>query len=491
MNSSISTRIVRDFVVLALLLLPWSAKAQQGDAPSRPEVFLPPNIVYIVSDDQGWKDVGYHGSDIRTPNIDALAQGGARLEQFYAQPMCTPTRAALMTGRYPFRYGLQTAVIASNHTYGLPTDEYLLPQALKDAGYKTAIIGKWHLGHADPKYWPRQRGFDYQYGPLIGEIDYFTHEQHHVVDWYRDNVRVNEDGYSTTLLGNDAVKLIEEHDNRVPLYLYLTFNAPHTPYQAPQNDLDRYSSVADPSRRAYSAMITAMDEQIGRVVEALDKKKMRQNTLIMFQSDNGGTKNPMFAGEGDMSKIKIPVDNGPYREGKASLYEGGVRVISLANWPGHIKPGSIVNEMIHVVDAYPTLIGLAKGRLEKNKPLDGLDVWETISGGKPSPRTEIVYNIEPFRAGVRQGDWKLIWRTPLPAGVELYNIARDPYEKDNLAAANPDKVDSLQKRANELAATMAKPLFLDAEFKAVLQRLKTPPALPDDDAVLFGQSDDD
>ena len=298
----------------------------------------PPNFVYILSDDQGWKDVGYHGSDIQTPNIDALANGGARLEQFYAQPMCTPTRAALMTGRYPFRYGLQTAVVASNHTYGLPTDEWLLPQALKDAGYETAIVGKWHLGHADPKYWPRQRGFDYQYGPLIGEIDYFTHEQHGVVDWYRDNKRIEEPGYSTTLLGDDAVKLIDAHDVNTPLFLYLTFNAPHTPYQAPQAYLDRYQDISDPSRRAYAAMITAMDDQIGRVVDALDKKRMRDDTLIVFQSDNGGTRNAMFAGEGDMSKIKIPVDNGPYRDGKGSLYEGGTRVVALANWPGESSP---------------------------------------------------------------------------------------------------------------------------------------------------------
>ena len=154
----------------------------------------PPNIVYIVADDLGWKDVGYHGSDISTPSIDRLAATGARLEQFYAQPMCTPTRAALMTGRYPFRYGLQTLVIPSGHTYGLPLDERLLPQALKDAGYETAIIGKWHLGHGDPKFWPRQRGFDYQYGPLIGEINYFTHEPHDVLAWYRTNKAVREAG---------------------------------------------------------------------------------------------------------------------------------------------------------------------------------------------------------------------------------------------------------------------------------------------------------
>src|SRR5262245_54634876 len=147
-----------------------------GVAATAPAADKKPNIVFIVADDLGWKDVGFHGSDIKTPAIDELAATGARIEQFYVQPMCTQTRAALMTGRYPLRYGLQTAVIAAGYTYGLPNDEWLLPQALKDAGYKTAIIGKWHLGHADQKYWPRQRGFDYQYGPLIGEIDYFTHE---------------------------------------------------------------------------------------------------------------------------------------------------------------------------------------------------------------------------------------------------------------------------------------------------------------------------
>jgi len=437
-----------------------------------------PNILFIVADDLGWKDVGFHGSDIKTPTLDSLAAAGTKLEQYYVQPMCTPTRAALMTGRYPLRYGLQTAVIPSAHTYGLPTDEWLLPQALKEAGYKTAIIGKWHLGHADRKYWPRQRGFDYQYGPLIGEIDYFTHQQHGVVDWYRNNVRVVETGYSTTLIGNEAVKVINQHDPTAPLYMYLAFNAAHTPYQATPEYLAKYKDMADPSRRAYAGSITAMDDQIARVLAALDQKKMRENTLIVFMSDNGGTQNAMFAGEGDMSKVKIPCDNGPYRDGKGSIYEGGTRVAALASWPGHIKAGGALDEMIHVTDWYPTLVGLAGGQTSKAKPLDGMDVWATVSTGAPSPRKEVIYNVEPFRAGVRQGDWKLIWRTILPAAVELYNIAQDPSEKNNVAPQNPEKVAALQQRANELAAVMAKPLILETEFKAMLQRIKLPPSLP-------------
>lgn len=438
-----------------------------------------PNVLYIVADDLGWKDVGFHGSDIKTPNLDELAATGARLEQFYAQPMCTPTRASLMTGRYPFRYGLQTLVIPASATYGLPTDEWLLPQALKEAGYTTAIIGKWHLGHGDKKYWPRQRGFDYQYGPLIGEIDYFTHEEHHVVDWYRNNEKLHEEGYSTTLIGNDAVKFIAEHDAATPFFLYLTFNAPHTPYQATQEYLDRYKDITEPTRRAYAAMITAMDDQIGRVLAALDQRNMRSNTLIVFQSDNGGTRDARFAGSiTDMSKVVVPCDNGPYREGKGTLYEGGTRVVGLANWPGHIKPGTTVDEMIHVVDMYPTIVDLAGAQLGKNKPLDGLDVWPTIIDGQPSPRSEIVYNVEPFRAGIRQGDWKLVWRAVLPSSVELYDIAQDPSEKNNVAAQYPEKVAALQKRANELAAESAKPLLLQTEFHATRTRLSMPPAFP-------------
>lgn len=445
----------------------------------------PPHILYIVADDLGWKDVGFHGSDIATPTIDALAAGGARLEQFYVQPMCTPTRACLMTGRYPFRYGLQTLVIPSASTYGLPADEWLLPQALKEAGYATAIVGKWHLGHGDKAFWPRQRGFDSQYGPLIGELDYFTHQQHGVVDWYRDNQQVVEEGYSTTLLGDRAVQLVEAHDPSVPLYLYLTFNAAHTPYQAPQEYLDRYASIADKDRRAYAGSITAMDDQIGRVLAALEKKGMRGDTLVVFHSDNGGTRNAMFAGELDMSNTKIPCDNGPYRDGKGSLYEGGTRVCALANWPGHIAPG-VVDQPLHAVDMYPTLLALAGGSTAKCKPLDGLDVWPTISAGAPSPRTEIVYNIEPFRGGVRQGDWKLIWRTPLPSSAELYDVAHDPGEQHDVAAEHPDRVSALKRRIDELAQGSAKALFLVEQFANVQEGMHAPPALPTEDAYFQG-----
>ena len=441
-----------------------------------------PHIVHIVADDLGWRDVGFNGcADIKTPNLDTLAAGGAKFTQFYVQPMCTPTRAALLTGRYPFRYGLQTAVIPSVSGYGLDTTEWLLPQCLKEAGYKTAIIGKWHLGHADKKYWPRQRGFDYQYGAMIGELDYFTHDEHGVLDWFRDNEPVKEEGYTTTLIGKDAAALIERHDASTPLYLYLAFNAPHTPYQAPKEYTDRYSSIEDPTRRTYAGMVACLDEEVGRVVAALETNKMRENTLILFHSDNGGTRNAMFAGVmADMSKVKIPCDNGPYRDGKGSLFEGATRVCALANWPGHIR-AQTVDGLVHAVDIYPTLATLAGASTAKCKPLDGVNVWDSIAEGKPSPRTEIVYNVEPFRAALRQGDWKLVWRTLLPSTIELYNVAQDPSEKTNLAAQHPDKVAAFQQRLEALAKEAAKPLFLVDQSKVVTKNMHGQPILPTDE----------
>jgi arylsulfatase A-like enzyme len=477
--------IVRRALVICIAAVSWlltglSANAQENKSATAEG--RRPNIVHIVADDLGWKDVGFNGAtDIKTPNLDKLAAEGAKFTQFYVQPMCTPTRAALMTGRYPFRYGLQTAVIPSVSAYGLDTTEWLLPQALKEAGYNTAIIGKWHLGHADKKYWPKQRGFDYQYGPMIGELDYFTHEEHGVLDWYRNNNPVREKGYTTQLLGNDAVKYVNEQDSKRPFYLYLTFNAPHTPYQAPKEYIDRYSNIAEPTRRIYAGMVTCLDDEIGRVVAALDKKGLRDNTLILFHSDNGGTRNAMFAGVmADMSKVKIPCDNGAYRDGKATLYEGGTRVCAFANWPGHIKPNTVV-ELIHAVDIYPTFAALAGASTAKCKPLDGLNVWDTIADGKPSLRHEIVYNVEPFRGAVRQGDWKLIWRTLLPANIELFDLAQDPSEKNNLAAQHPEKVAELQQRVDELAKQSEKPLFLIDQFKVINKGMQGKPILPIDE----------
>ncbi|MGN6642210.1 MAG: sulfatase-like hydrolase/transferase, partial [Verrucomicrobiota bacterium] len=233
-----------------------------------------------------------------------------------------------------------------------------------------------------------------------------------------------------------------------------------TPYQAPKEYVDRYPNIADPTRRTYAGMVTCLDDEIGRVVAALNNKGLRDNTLIIFHSDNGGTRNAMFAGQmADLSKTKIPCDNGSYRDGKGSLFEGGCRVAACVNWPGHIK-AQTVDGIMHAVDLYPTLAALAGASTAKCKPLDGFNVWDTIAEGKISPRNEVVYNVEPFRGAVRQGDWKLIWRTLIPTSVDLYNLAEDPYEQKNLAAAHPDTVAAMQARLNELGKESAKPLAL-------------------------------
>jgi len=445
----------------------------QAEAAAVRTPVLRPNIVYIVADDQGWKDVGFHGSDIRTPNIDSLARGGVRLEQFYTLPFCTQSRAALLTGRYPFRYGLQTLVIPSAGTYGLPTDEWVLPQALRQAGYATFIVGKWHLGHADRKYWPLQRGFDHQYGPLLGEIDYFTHSAHGTRDWFREERPAVEQGYVTALLGDEAVRIVQQADTAKPLFLYLAFTAPHAPYQVPPEALAGYASVSDPTRRAYNAMITAMDAEIGRVIGALEARGMRNNTLIIFQSDNGGPRSARVTGEVSTEGLTIPADNGPYREGKGTFYEGGTRVVAVANWPGRIPAGGAVDGPMHIVDMYPTLAALAGARADSSHPLDGTDMWASLSAGRPSPRTEVVYGLEPFRAALRQGDWKLVWRATLPSRVELFNIAQDPGERTNVAEQNPARVTELEQRVQVLAQQAVPPLLLQQ-------------ALPDLKALLFG-----
>ena len=441
----------------------------------------PPNVIHIVADDLGWKDLGFQGAtDIRTPNLDRLAREGASFEQFYVQPMCTPSRAALLTGRYPMRYGLQTLVIPSKGTYGLSTDEYLLPQVLKDAGYQTAIIGKWHLGHADRRYWPRQRGFDYAYGAVLGEIDYFSHDAHGVTDWQRDNEPVKEEGYVTTLLGDDAVRFVEkQQDNEKPFFLYLAFTAPHAPYQAPDEYVERFRSIPDQTRRVYAAMISCLDDQVGRVVEALDRTGQRDDTLIFFHSDNGGTRDARLTGEGKVDSI--PCDNGPLRGGKGDLYEGGTRVPAFANWPGHIAPGTVIETPVHVVDILPTLAALGGASTDKCLPIDGIDISAALLGEGQPARTEVVYNIEPFRAAIREGDWKLVWRTLLPAKVELFNITEDPNESRNLVADHPEKVAELQARIGQLATEAQRPLFFTTAAEAVTEGIFGPAPIPTED----------
>lgn len=443
-----------------------------------------PNIIFIMADDLGNNDVGYHGGVVKTPNIDKLAGQGVRLESFYGMPVCTPSRAQLMTGRYAMRYGLQTLVIFPSHTYGLATDERTLPQALKDAGYRTLMDGKWHLGHADKKYWPQNRGFDYFYGNVMGEVNYFTRERGGVIDWQRNGKFLKEQGYYTTLIGDDAVKLIDQQDGKQPFFLYFASLAPHAPYQVPQKYKDLYSAIADKNRQSYFGMISALDEDVGRIVAELGKKKLLDNTIILFASDNGGATSGMFA-SGSKSKeerdteeggieqgAQAPASNAPFRGGKGSLYEGGVRVPAFVTWPGHLNP-AIVDEPADMVDIMPTLLALSGGHASADHPLDGKDLWPMLAQGKPSPHDDILINVEAFRGAVRKGNWKFIKIALLPGKTELFDLSKDPGETTNVADQHPDVAKDLEARLIAYAKQQKPSLWIKAQPAFVGNQGKT------------------
>jgi arylsulfatase A-like enzyme len=426
-------------------------------APPLPAADKPPrpHVVYFLADDLGWNDVGWHGKELKTPHLDKLAYSGARLEQFYVQPLCSPTRAAFLTGRYPMRHGLQVGVVRPWAQYGLPLAERTLPQALKEAGYVTAIVGKWHLGHFQRDYLPTKRGFDHQYGHYNGALDYFTHVRDGGFDWHKDD-RVNRDeGYATHLLAREACRLVGEHDATKPLFLYVPFNAVHSPHQVPEKYKAPFAHLKEP-RRTYAGMLAAMDEAVGQVVAAVEAKKMRPNTLFLFSSDNGGP------GPGRVT------DNGPLRAQKSTVYEGGVRVPAFAAWDGRIKANSVVESPLHVVDLYPTLLKLAGATLEQKLPIDGLDAWPAIAEGKATKDREILINAAPNAGALRVGDWKLVLHGLRGKGkeqVELFHLRDDPGEKKNLAEAEPERVKRLRARYDALAREALRPKARDKDGK--------------------------
>ncbi len=414
-----------------------------------------PHIVFILSDDQGSYDVSFKGGEIKTPEIDKLALAGTQLDQFYVQPVCSPTRASLMTGRYPIRYGLQVGVVRPWANYGLPLEERLLPGVLKENGYRTIICGKWHLGSFEEAYWPMQRGFDSHTGHLFGAIDYFTHIREKKLDWYVNGVNQDQTGYSTHLITQAAVKAIEDNPAEQPLFLYVPYNAVHGPYQVPDEYKKGYEHLKG-NRLQMAGMLSALDEGVGKIVAALEHKGMRENTLFIYSSDNGG-----------VGPNKI-TSNGPLRDGKGTVYEGGVRGVAFATWANHIPAGAVCKEPLHMVDWYPTLIKLVGGSLEQPLPLDGMDIWPVITRQAKSPHQEILNNATPSGGAIRVGDWKLVIKTgkgnakkAIAESTELFNLANDPSEKNNLAQQNAEKLQELKTRYAHYADAAAAPKNLD------------------------------
>lgn len=389
-----------------------------------------PNIIYILADDMGYADAGFNGGmEIQTPNLDKIAGGGTILKSFYVQPLCSPTRSTLMTGRYPTHTGVYSVVKPLTH-WGLKLEEQTLAQVLRDAGYETAISGKWHLGEFEAAYRPTRRGFDHQYGLWFGAIDYYTHMRDGVLDWHRDDQPSKDEGYSTHLIAKEACRLIREKNPDKPLFLYLPFNAVHGPHQVPESYCEPYTKLKG-VRRTYAGMLSAMDEAVGQVLAVLDEKGIRDNTLIIFSSDNGGP------------SPGTVTDNGPLRAGKGSIYEGGIRVCAFASWPGHIPAGKTIDEPLHAVDWYPTLAKLTGSTIGQKLPLDGLDIWPVLTEGAKSPHDALFLSgTKRGQAAIRKGGWKLL--VGAGDGDQLYNLTEDLGETKDLAAANPGKLKELR-----------------------------------------------
>jgi arylsulfatase A-like enzyme len=397
-------------------------------------------VLILLADDLGWNDVGFHGSEIRTPNIDRLASDGVRFEQAYSCPVCSPTRSALMTGRNPIRLGLGNTVIRPWSEFGVPLAERFLPQAFHDAGYQTAMAGKWHLGHSRRTYLPISRGFDQTYGHLNGAIDYYNHDREGGLDWARNGESLREEGYSTFLLGDEAIRFLKQRDRSRPFFFYLPFNSPHTPLQAPPENVDDYSRITDPSRRTYAAMVTAMDTTIGRILAALRQEGIDENTVVLFSSDNGGP-------------VAFGANNTPLRGAKGTTFEGGTRVPTILRWPGRLKPDQRTNQVITASDYFPTLAAAAGIRPGNDLPFDGLNLWPSLVSGKSQPRENLFWSVETarvFRMGLRHGAWKLVREIPREGEMRtyLFDLEEDPNEKKDLSTKN-------KKITAELAALAA------------------------------------
>jgi arylsulfatase A-like enzyme len=403
----------------------------------------PPNVVVMLADDLGWADVGYHESPIQTPSIDQLAEEGVQLHHFYAAPICSPTRAALLTGRDPLKLGIAYDQIHPWYNAGLAPNSLTIARAFQQAGYQTAIVGKWHLGHTQAHQLPGAQGFDHFWGHLHTNTDFFVHQREGGHDLQENGKSVHEDGkYLTRLEGREAVRFLRERERDKPFFLYVPFTAPHSPMQAPEATIQKYASLPKQnSRRIYAAMVDEMDQAIGAILRELDEQGLRDDTLVMFLSDNGGS--TVFGGV-----------NTPLRGQKGQAFEGGIRVPAVVRWPGQLQAGGVFDDMMTAMDVLPTLASAAGVALNGDTELDGIDQWRAIRHGESATRTQPVgFASEIPLPGIIQlalfdGPLKLVQivsegQTETHTQTFLFDIRSDPGEQNDLAAERPQEVERL------------------------------------------------
>lgn len=428
---------------LAVLAMGSSEGWAQAAGPRRP------NLVVILADDLGYGELGVQGCrDIPTPHIDSIAAGGVRFTDGYVtHPVCAPTRAGFLTGRYQQRFGFEFnpgPEGQASDSFGVPLSERLLPERLRQAGYATGLVGKWHLGFR-PELTPTQRGFGEFFGFLGGAHPYLPGRAPRGGDILRGSEPVDEKDYLTDAFAREVVAFIDRH-RAEPFFLYLALNAVHGPLESIAKYLDRFPHISDPKRKTFAAMCAAMDDAVGAVLTALRTHGLADNTLVAFFSDNGGPTAQTSSG------------NGPLRGFKGQVYEGGVRVPFMMQWPGHLPAGSVYRQPVVSLDVHATALAAAGVALPQDAPLDGVDLLPFLTGANTAPPHDRLCWRAGEQGAIRMGDWKLV-RGARGGGSawELYNLAEDIGEATDRAAAGPEKVKELQAAWEAWNAQLAVP----------------------------------
>jgi len=455
--------------VLGAIVWSMLVACEQAPAPG-PSAEMPapastPNILVIMADDMGYTDIGSFGGEIETPNIDALAAEGMRFTDAHSpSSVCSPTRYGILTGRYAWRTWLPRGVVGGYTPPLIEPGRPTVASFLRDNGYATAMVGKWHLGHAQETYHPNRRGFEHFYGHLHTEVGYFPpFSNPGGKDFQRNGVSIDDQGYESFLLADEASRYIRERDKERPFFLYMPFIAPHTPLDAPADLVEKYKDLEDDrqparsvntdrtrmisklmlrgsARPRYAAVVEGMDRAIGKVLDTLDEQGLAENTIVLFFSDNGGA---AYALGG--------ADNVPLRGGKGETFEGGIRVVAVMRWPAKLKAGTKNESIMSVMDVFPTLAEAAGVEVNAPFDLDGRSLWPALSAGKKQPREDYLFfgSETPLR-GTKMltafnDEWKLVQEIDqglLSANVttHLFKISDDPNEHHNLAASHPKVV---------------------------------------------------